>query len=445
MDVTIFGSGYVGLVTGACLAEVGNNVLCVDVDPEKIALLNSGGVPIFEPGLDEMIQRNRETGRLSFTTDAEAGVRHGLFQFIAVGTPPDEDGSADLQYVLAVARTIGAHMDSYRILVDKSTVPVGTADRVAGAVREALAQRGLDVDFDVVSNPEFLKEGAAIEDFMRPDRIIVGTDNPRTGELLRALYAPFNRSHDRVMLMDVRSAELTKYAANAMLATKISFMNELSNIAEMVGADIEKVRVGIGSDPRIGYQFIYPGCGYGGSCFPKDVRALEKTARDLGYQAELLQAVEAVNFRQKDVLFAKISGHFGADLAGKTIALWGLAFKPNTDDMREASSRVLMESLWDAGARVRAFDPVAMDETRRIYGERADLELATDAMSALDGADALAIVTEWSQFRSPSLEQVRSRLRHPVVFDGRNVLDDRLTTAAGLTYVSIGRAPTGPL
>ena len=445
MDVTIFGSGYVGLVTGACLAEVGNNVLCVDVDPEKIALLNSGGVPIFEPGLDEMIQRNREAGRLSFTTDAEAGVRHGLFQFIAVGTPPDEDGSADLQYVLAVARTIGAHMDSYRILVDKSTVPVGTADRVAGAVRETLAQRGLDVDFDVVSNPEFLKEGAAIEDFMRPDRIIVGTDNPRTGELLRALYAPFNRSHDRVMLMDVRSAELTKYAANAMLATKISFMNELSNIAEMVGADIEKVRVGIGSDPRIGYQFIYPGCGYGGSCFPKDVRALEKTARDLGYQAELLQAVEAVNFRQKDVLFAKISGHFGADLAGKTIALWGLAFKPNTDDMREASSRVLMESLWDAGARVRAFDPVAMDETRRIYGERADLELANDAMSALDGADALAIVTEWSQFRSPNLEQIRSRLRHPVVFDGRNVLDDRLTTAAGLTYVSIGRAPTGPL
>ncbi len=445
MDVTIFGSGYVGLVTGACLAEVGNNVLCVDVDPEKIAVLNSGGVPIFEPGLDEMIQRNREAGRLSFTTDAEAGIRHGLFQFIAVGTPPDEDGSADLQYVLAVARTIGAHMDSYRILVDKSTVPVGTADRVAGAVRETLAQRGLDVDFDVVSNPEFLKEGAAIEDFMRPDRIIVGTDNPRTGELLRALYAPFNRSHDRVMLMDVRSAELTKYAANAMLATKISFMNELSNIAEMVGADIEKVRVGIGSDPRIGYQFIYPGCGYGGSCFPKDVRALEKTARDLGYQAELLQAVEAVNFRQKDVLFAKISGHFGADLAGKTIALWGLAFKPNTDDMREASSRVLMESLWDAGARVRAFDPVAMDETRRIYGERADLELAKDAMSALDGADALAIVTEWSQFRSPSLEQIRSRLRHPVVFDGRNVLDDRLTTAAGLTYVSIGRAPTGPL
>jgi UDPglucose 6-dehydrogenase len=444
MDVTIFGSGYVGLVTGACLAEVGNNVLCVDVDPEKIALLNAGGVPIFEPGLDEMIQRNREAGRLSFTTDAEAGVKHGLFQFIAVGTPPDEDGSADLKYVLAVARSIGEHMESYRILVDKSTVPVGTADRVSEAVRETLAGRGRDVDFDVVSNPEFLKEGAAIEDFMRPDRIVVGTDNPRTGELLRALYAPFNRSHDRVMLMDVRSAELAKYAANAMLATKISFMNELSNIAEMVGADIEKVRVGIGSDPRIGYQFIYPGCGYGGSCFPKDVRALEKTARDLGYRAELLQAVEAVNFRQKDLLFTKISSHFGDDLAGKTIALWGLAFKPNTDDMREASSRVLMESLWKAGARVRAFDPVAMDETRRIYGERNDLELAKDAMSALDGADALAIVTEWSQFRSPNLEDIRSRLRHPVIFDGRNVLDERQTATAGLTYFSVGRAPTGP-
>ena len=444
MDVTIFGSGYVGLVTGACLAEVGNDVLCIDVDPHKIAVLNSGGVPIYEPGLDEMIQRNREAGRLSFSTDAETGVRHGLFQFIAVGTPPDEDGSADLQYVLAVARTIGEHMDSYRIIVDKSTVPVGTADKVASRVRETLSERGASVDFDVVSNPEFLKEGAAIEDFMRPDRIIVGTDNPRTGELLRVLYAPFNRNHDRVMLMDIRSAELTKYAANAMLATKISFMNELSNIAEAVGADIERVRVGIGSDPRIGYQFIYPGCGYGGSCFPKDVRALEQTARGLGYDAQLLQAVEAVNFRQKELLFDKISQHFGGDLAGRTVALWGLAFKPNTDDMREASSRVLMESLWKAGARVRAYDPVAGDETRRLYGERADLELAKDAMSALDGADALAIVTEWSQFRSPSFEAVKSKLKHPVIFDGRNVLDARLATAAGLTYISIGRAPARP-
>ncbi|NVZ08122.1 UDP-glucose/GDP-mannose dehydrogenase family protein [Allochromatium humboldtianum] len=445
MDVTIFGTGYVGLVTGVCLAEVGNNVLCIDIDPNKIDLLNSGGVPIYEPGLDEMIQSNREAGRLHFSTDAKAGVEHGLFQFIAVGTPPDEDGSADLQYVLAVARTIAEHMTEYRILVDKSTVPVGTADRVADTVREVQASRGQTVEFDVVSNPEFLKEGAAIEDFMRPDRIIVGTDNPRTGELLRALYAPFNRSHDRLMLMDVRSAELTKYAANAMLATKISFMNELSNIAEAVGADIEKVRVGIGSDPRIGYQFIYPGCGYGGSCFPKDVRALERTARGLGYEAELLQAVEAVNFRQKEVLFTKIRDYFGGDLAGKTIALWGLSFKPNTDDMREASSRVLMEALWEAGARVRAYDPVAMEETQRIYGERADLTLANDALTAVDGADALVVVTEWSQFRSPNFDAIRSRLRTPVIFDGRNILDGPLARAAGLTYVSIGRAPLAPV
>ncbi len=441
MEVTIYGSGYVGLVTGACLAEVGNDVLCIDVDAEKIALLNSGGVPIFEPGLADLINRNRESGRLSFSTDAQAGVGHGLFQFIAVGTPPDDDGSADLQYVLAVADTIGEHMDSYRILVDKSTVPVGTADRVAAAVRQRLAARGAEVDFDVVSNPEFLKEGAAIEDFMRPDRIIVGTDNPRTGELLRALYAPFNRNHDRVMLMDVRSAELTKYAANAILATKISFMNELSNIAEAVGADIEKVRVGIGSDPRIGYQFIYPGCGYGGSCFPKDVRALEHTARTLGYEARLLQSVEAVNERQKRVLFEKIERYFDGDLKGRTIAIWGLAFKPNTDDMREASSRTLMEALWRAGARVNAFDPVAMHETRRIYGERPDLTLAPDALSALDGADALAVVTEWSEFRSPNFAAIKARLRQPVLFDGRNILDGRQAKAAGLVYLSIGRPP----
>ena len=444
MDVTIFGSGYVGLVTGVCLAEVGNNVLCIDVDPEKIAVLKSGGVPIYEPGLDDMLRKNVAAGRLSFSNDAAEGVRHGLFQFVAVGTPPDEDGSADLKHVLAVATTIGELMEGYRIVVDKSTVPVGTADRVAQAIRAAQTARGVEVEFDVVSNPEFLKEGAAIEDFMRPDRIIVGTDNPRTGELLRALYAPFNRNHDRVMLMDVRSAELTKYAANAMLATKISFMNELSNIAEAVGADIEKVRVGIGSDPRIGYQFIYPGCGYGGSCFPKDVRALERTARAIGYDAQLLTAVEAVNFRQKDLLFQKISDHFGGDMANRTIAIWGLSFKPNTDDMREASSRTLMEALWRAGARVQAFDPVAMPETRRIYGERADLTLTEDAMSAADGADALVIVTEWSQFRSPDLAAVRARLRHPVLVDGRNVLDAKQVTAAGLSYVSIGRTPVHP-
>lgn len=444
MDVTIFGSGYVGLVTGACLAEVGNNVLCIDVDPEKIAVLNSGGVPIYEPGLDELIKKNREAGRLSFSTDAEQGVAHGLFQFIAVGTPPDEDGSADLRHVVAVARTIGQYIDGYRIIIDKSTVPVGTADKVADAVKEAQRASGTDVDFDVVSNPEFLKEGAAIDDFMRPDRIIVGTDNPRTGELLRALYAPFNRNHDRVLIMDVKSAELTKYAANSMLATKISFMNELSNIAEAVGADIEKVRVGIGSDPRIGYQFIYPGCGYGGSCFPKDVRALEQTARSLGYVPELLQAVEAVNFRQKDILFRKIDTFFGGDVAGRTFALWGLSFKPNTDDMREASSRTLMESLWKAGARVRAYDPVAADETRRLYGERDDLTLTNDAMDALNGADALVVVTEWTQFRSPDYEAIAAKLGAKVLFDGRNMLDATRANGAGLTYISIGRGPSTP-
>ncbi len=442
MDVTIFGSGYVGLVTGACLAEVGNDVLCIDVDPEKIAVLNGGGIPIFEPGLDDLVKKNRDAGRLSFSTDAAAGVAHGLFQFIAVGTPPDQDGSADLRHVLSVARKVGEYMDSYRILVDKSTVPVGTADKVAAAVREAQTERGANVDFDVVSNPEFLKEGAAIDDFMRPDRIVVGTDNPRTGELLRALYAPFNRSHNRVMLMDVRSAELTKYAANAMLATKISYMNELSNIAEAVGADIEKVRIGIGSDPRIGYQFIYPGCGYGGSCFPKDVRALEQTARAIGYTPQLLNAVESVNHRQKEILFQKISDHFDGDLKDRTIAVWGLAFKPNTDDMREASSRKLMENLWGAGARVRAFDPVAMEETSRIYGNREDLTLTQDAMSAVEGADALVIVTEWTEFRSPDFPAIASKLKHPVLFDGRNMFDPEIVTAAGLTYFSIGRRPS---
>jgi UDPglucose 6-dehydrogenase len=439
MNVTIFGSGYVGLVTGACLAEVGNNVMCVDVDPAKIELLKQGDVPIYEPGLDEMIARNRKAGRLHFTTDPKQGVDFGLFQFIAVGTPPDEDGSADLSHVLSVAQSVAEHMTEYRILVDKSTVPVGTADKVAEKARETLAARGVDVEFDVVSNPEFLKEGAALDDFMRPDRIIIGTDNPRTGELLRALYAPFNRSRDRLVMMDIRSAELTKYAANAMLATKISFMNELSNIAERVGADIEQVRIGIGSDPRIGYQFIYPGCGYGGSCFPKDVRALEQTALAVGYQPELLHAVEAVNLRQKETLFHKISAFFDGDLADKTIALWGLAFKPNTDDMREASSRTLMEALWQAGAKVRAFDPVAMEEAARIYGQRHDLCLCTSSEEALQGADVLAVVTEWVEFRSPDFEQIAQSLRHKAVFDGRNIYHPATLSAAGLNYFSIGR------
>ncbi len=439
MKVTIFGSGYVGLVTGACLAEVGNEVVCMDVDQEKIDKLRQGIIPIWEPDLDQMVERNMAAGRLSFTTDPKEAVDHGLFQFIAVGTPPDEDGSADLQYVLAVAETIAEHMTEYRIVVDKSTVPVGTADKVRARIEETLARHGKQVEFDVVSNPEFLKEGAAIEDFMKPDRIVIGTDNPRTTELLRALYAPFNRNRDRLIAMDIRSAELTKYAANAMLATKISFMNELANLAERLGADIEKVRHGIGSDSRIGYAFIYPGCGYGGSCFPKDVQALERTAHEVGYNAELLSAVESVNRRQKRRLFEKIHDHFNGDLAGRTIALWGLAFKPNTDDMREAPSRVLMEALWEAGARVQAHDPVAMDECRRIYGERDDLVLADSPEAAADGADALAVVTEWNLFRSPDFDAIKGKLNNPVIFDGRNIYDPERMRGMGFLYYGIGR------
>jgi UDPglucose 6-dehydrogenase len=439
MRVTIFGSGYVGLVTGACLAETGNHVLCVDIDAAKVDRLNAGEIPIYEPGLDTLVKRGRDVGRLQFTTDVAAGVAHGPFQFIAVGTPPGEDGSADLSHVLTVARSIGEHMNEYRIIVDKSTVPVGTADLVRAEVQSTLGKRGLRVDFDVVSNPEFLKEGAAVDDFMKPDRVIIGTDNPRTAELLRALYEPFNRSHDRVIVMDVRSAELTKYAANAMLATKISFMNELANIAERAGADIENVRKGIGSDPRIGYEFIYPGCGYGGSCFPKDVQALMATSMAIGYEAELLSAVENVNRRQKHVVFEKIHAYFGGDLAGKTIALWGLAFKPNTDDMREASSLVLMEALWAAGCRVRAYDPVAMGQAKATYGDRKDLVLCKSAEEALDGADGLAIVTEWREFRSPNFDTMKSKLRSPVIFDGRNLYDPRLMAATGISYYAIGR------
>ncbi|WP_139557419.1 UDP-glucose dehydrogenase family protein [Methylotetracoccus oryzae] len=439
MNVTVFGSGYVGLVTGACLAEVGNDVLCIDISQEKIDGLNRGVVPIHEPGLDAVIARNMAQKRLSFTTDVDAAVAHGLFQFIAVGTPPDEDGSADLQYVLAVARSIGARLQEYRVVVNKSTVPVGTADKVRNAIAGELEKRGDAVEFDVVSNPEFLKEGAAIDDFMKPDRIVVGADNPRTFELLRALYAPFNRNHDRMVGMDVRSAELTKYAANAMLATKISFMNELANLAECLGADIEKVRVGIGSDPRIGYHFIYPGCGYGGSCFPKDVKALERTARDVQYSAQLLKAVEDVNDRQKLKLFEKIRAHYDGALGGKTFAVWGLAFKPNTDDMREAPSRVLMEALWEAGAAVRAFDPVAMEEAARIYGQRRDLTLCETLESTLDGADALVVVTEWNVFRSPDFERLKTVLAAPVIFDGRNLYDPQRMKALGFTYYGIGR------
>jgi UDPglucose 6-dehydrogenase len=436
--ITIFGSGYVGLVTGACFAEVGNHVLCVDIDEKKIAMLRRGESPIFEPGLDEMLKKNVAAGRLAFSTSAEEGVKHGLFQFIAVGTPPDEDGSADLRYVLTVSESIGQYMDDYRIVVDKSTVPVGTGDKVKAKIDSTLKARGISHEFDVVSNPEFLKEGAAINDFMKPDRIVVGTENPRTAELLKALYDPFTRNHERMILMDVRSAELTKYAANALLATKISFMNELANLAERVGADIERVRRGIGSDPRIGYQFIYPGCGYGGSCFPKDVQALARSASDHDFDAQILNAVESVNLRQKQRLFQKMAKHFG-DLRGKTIALWGLAFKPNTDDMREAPSRALMEALWEAGARVRAYDPVAMHETSRLYPKQQLLTLMDSAEQALDGADALAIATEWQEFRSPDFDQILKSLKQPVIFDGRNLYDPTLMKQYGFTYYGIGR------
>ncbi len=439
MNITIFGTGYVGLVTGACLAETGNHVLCVDIDEEKIALLNGGQVPIHEPGLTELVHRNVEAGRLNFTSDAAAGVDHGLFQFIAVGTPPDEDGSADLQHVLAVARTIGEHMSDYRIIVDKSTVPVGTADKVKAEIAAVLTESGRTVDFDVVSNPEFLREGAAIGDFMKPDRIVIGTDNPRTTELLRMLYDPFTRNHDRLLSMDVRSAELTKYAANAMLATRISFMNELANLAELVGADVEKVRVGIGSDPRIGYNYIYPGCGYGGSCFPKDVKALIHAAAGVGYRAEILESVEAVNDRQKTVLHRKLSDYFDGELAGKTIGVWGLAFKANTDDMREATSRVLLEALWRDGARVRAYDPVAGDAAGKIYGGRNDLVICDSAEAAVEGADALVIVTEWSEFRSPDFAALKESLSNAVIVDGRNLYDPDFVTEQGFDYLSIGR------
>ncbi|HEV7606543.1 MAG TPA: UDP-glucose/GDP-mannose dehydrogenase family protein [Steroidobacteraceae bacterium] len=439
MRVTIFGSGYVGLVTGACLADAGNDVLCVDVDANKIEGLKRGEIPIHEPGLDALIKTNAEAERMRFTTSAADGVAHGQLQIIAVGTPPDEDGSADLKYVLAVARSIGEHMTEYKVVVTKSTVPVGTSDKVAAAVTESLTKRQAELEFDVVSNPEFLKEGAAIEDFMRPDRVVIGADNPRVTELLRALYEPFTRSREKIVVMDLRSAELTKYAANAMLATKISFMNELANLAERFGADIEKVRVGIGSDPRIGYHFIYPGLGYGGSCFPKDVQALARSARGVGYEPRLLDSVEAVNKAQKQVLFGKITKHYGANLAGKTFAVWGLAFKPGTDDMREAPSRVLLEALWKAGAKVRAFDPAAGKEAKRIWGDRPDLVLTTRSREALDGADALVIVTEWKEFRSPDFDFLKKTLKAPVIFDGRNLYDPAFMKKQGIKYYAIGR------
>lgn len=442
MRVSIFGSGYVGLVTGACLADVGNDVLCIDVDAVKVARLQSGEVPIHEPGLDAVIARNVQGGRLRFSASAADGVMHGQAIMIAVGTPPDEDGSADLSHVIAVARSVGQNLVDYRVVIDKSTVPVGTADRVREAIAAELHKRGIAVEFDVVSNPEFLKEGAAIADFMKPDRVVVGTDSARALDLMRQLYEPFTRNRERLVVMDVRSAELTKYAANAMLATKISFMNELAGIAELVGADIEKVRLGIGSDSRIGFSFIYPGAGYGGSCFPKDVQALRRTAERVKAPSALLASVESVNTAQKQVLFTKIRNFFEGRLAGLTIALWGLAFKPNTDDMREAPSRVLMASLWAAGARVRAYDPVAMKEAARLYPHEiasGALVLVDRAMSAVEGADALVVITEWQEFRSPDFATLKGKLSAAVIFDGRNVYDPTLMKRFGIRYFGIGR------
>lgn len=439
MKITVFGSGYVGLVTGACLADVGHSVMCIDVDQGKIDALNRGTIPIYEPGLEELILKNCKAGRLSFSTDAVAGVAHGYLQFIAVGTPPDEDGKADLKYVLEVASTIGRYMTDAKIVIDKSTVPVGTADKVHQRIDCILAERGIQVDFEVCSNPEFLKEGAAIDDFTKGSRIVVGTGSPEVMDVMRHCYAPYNRNHDKLMFMDVRSAELTKYAANAMLATKISFMNEIAMLSERLGADIEQVRLGIGSDPRIGFHFIYPGCGYGGSCFPKDVQALARTALEVGVEPDLLTAVERVNQRQKQVLFGKLSAAFNGQLAGKTIALWGLAFKPNTDDMRDAPSRVLMEALWQAGACVQAFDPEAMNECARIYGMRSDLMLCGSREETLQGADALVICTEWKAFRTVDPVQLKAALRFPIVIDGRNLFEPAEMNAAGLLYHAIGR------
>ena len=439
MKITVVGSGYVGLVSGTCLAEVGNDVLCLDVDPEKIRILQEGGIPIYEPGLQEMVRRNVAAGRLHFTTDIEKAVQHGTIQFIAVGTPPDEDGSADLQYVLAAASNIGRLMTDYKVVVDKSTVPVGTGAKVKAAIADELQKRGVDIPYSVVSNPEFLKEGAAVDDFMRPDRVVVGAEDEQAIHLMRALYSPFQRNHERLIVTDVKSAELIKYAANAMLATRISFMNELANLSEVLGADIEMVRQGIGADPRIGYHFLYPGCGYGGSCFPKDVKALIRTAKDdAGIELKVLTAVEEANDAQKHVLTQKISKRL-SDLKGRHFALWGLSFKPNTDDMREAPSRELIDDLFAAGATVTAYDPVAMHETQRIYGDEQRLSYAENPMGALEGADALLIVTEWKEFRSPDFDAIKQKLKQPLIFDGRNLYDPKFVRGMGIEYFAIGR------
>lgn len=439
MNVTVFGIGYVGLVTGACLAETGNDVVCVDIDPARVKRLEDGHLPIYEPGLEDIVRKNFAAGRLHFTTDERVGVEHGLYQFIAVNTPPAEDGSADLRNVLTVAGQIGTHMNGYRVVINKSTVPVGTAGRVEQKIREILSSRNKEVSFDVVSNPEFLKEGAAVADFMRPDRIVVGASDNQAFEHMRRLYRPFNWNHEKLIEMDPPSAELTKYAANAMLATKISFMNEMANIAGRLGADIEQVRLGIGADPRIGFHFIYPGCGYGGSCFPKDIRALSKTAEGAGYDATLLAAVEEVNAAQKKILAEKILRHFDGDIAGRQFALWGLAFKPNTDDMREAPSRAVIDALTERGATVVAYDPVAREDAKRLYGDNSSFRIVDARDDVLAGSDALIIVTEWKEFRSPDYGAIKERLNSPIVFDGRNIFDPREMETLGIRYYAIGR------
>ncbi|OYY65284.1 MAG: UDP-glucose 6-dehydrogenase [Burkholderiales bacterium 28-67-8] len=444
MKITVIGTGYVGLVSGTCLAEMGNHVVCLDVDAAKIRILQEGGIPIHEPGLQEMVTRNRAAGRLQFTTDIVAAVNHGTLQFIGVGTPPDEDGSADLQYVLEAARNVGRHMTDYKVIIDKSTVPVGTGSRVKAAVSEELAKRGVNVDFSVVSNPEFLKEGAAIEDFMKPDRIVVGAEDDRAILLMRALYSPFIRNHDRLLVMDIKSAEFTKYAANSMLATRISFMNELALLADKVGVDIELVRKGIGSDPRIGYHFLYAGAGYGGSCFPKDVKALVKTARSAGIELQVLQAVESANERQKHVLVDKVVARFGEDLTGRRFGVWGLAFKPNTDDMREAPSRVIITELIRRGASICAYDPVAIPEAQRTLDGVPRLTYAANQAQALEGADALVIITEWKEFKSPDFDAMKAALKQPVVIDGRNLYEPSLMAELGIEYSGIGRSTHTP-
>jgi len=440
MNISIVGTGYVGLVTGTCFADVGNQVLCVDKDQSKIDMLLNGKIPIFEPGLEELVKSSVDQERLKFTTDIQAAVDHAQIIFIAVGTPPDEDGSADLSHVLAVAKSIGQSLSEYRTVVTKSTVPVGTAEKVRTAIQAELDARGVAIEFSVASNPEFLKEGAAIEDFMKPDRVVVGADDDRAVAIMRELYAPFNRNHERLIVMDIPSAELTKYAANAMLATKISFMNELSNLAELLDADIELVRQGIGSDPRIGYHFIYPGCGYGGSCFPKDVQALHRTARQNGYEARILDAVEAVNQDQKSVLLNKIDAHMGANLSGKTFAVWGLAFKPNTDDMREAPSRVIIDGLLARGAKIKAFDPVAIEEASHLYAGNDSVSFCNDLYQATEGSDALVLVTEWKTFRSPDFVRLKEQLSESVIFDGRNIYDPSALEKLGFKYFGIGRS-----